>query len=118
MADTTTKGPEAGVDFQKVDDPAATVEASPGKGPEDGGSDLLKAAQAKAPNLTKDFVKEHKITDDELAQIARGELSPPPTVGPVKNTQLTRTPGGWVFVSTPIDVAPEDFGNHKIGALR
>ena len=113
-----TNKPEAGVDFPKVDTPGDTVEASPGKAPEDGGSDLLKAAQAKAPNLTKDFVKEHKITDDELAQIARGELSPPPTVGPIKNTQLTRTEGGWVWVSTPIDVAPEDFGRNKIGALR
>lgn len=113
-----TKAPEAGVDFAKVDDPGATVEASPGKGPEDGGSDLLKAAQAKAPNLTAAFVKEHKITDDELAKVARGELSPPPTVGPIKNTKLTRSPGVWVFTSTPIDVEPEDFGNNKIGSLR
>jgi hypothetical protein len=117
MADTS-KGPEAGVDFPKVDAPGDVVDASPGKGPEEGGSDVLKAAQAKAPNLTAAFVKEHKITDEELAAVARGELSPPPTVGPIKNTQLTRAEGTWTWTNTPVDVKPEDFGTNKIGALR
>ena len=40
---------------------------------------LLAAAQATAPSLTREFVDKHKLSDDVLAAIARGE-EPPPTV--------------------------------------
>jgi hypothetical protein len=59
--------------------------------------DLLDAAQEKAPSLTAEFVAEHEISDDELAQIARGELSPPPFNGREPSTKLTRTPGTWMW---------------------
>ena len=78
--------------------------------PQDSGSDLLKAAQLKAPNLTAEFVKKHKLDDDFLAKIARGEEPPPPTPG--LETDLHRTPGGWQV--TPAGVKPEDVGKDAI----
>jgi hypothetical protein len=74
---------------------------------------LLELAQAKAPSLTAEFVAEHDITDEELAQIARGELSPPPTVGPIPSTVLHRAPGTWSWTNVAAGVALEDAGAHK-----
>lgn len=72
------------------------------------GADLLKAAQAKAPSLTK----EHGLTDDELRGVARGEIPPPPANGPLHTTDLYLTPGGWQQV--PPGVKPEDAGKNAI----
>jgi hypothetical protein len=44
--------------------------------------------------------------------IARGEIPPPPTVGPIHNVDLHRTPGGWQV--TPVGVPPEDVGKNAI----
>ena len=58
------------------------------KAPEEKGSDLLSRAQVRAPSLTAEFVKKHGLTDDTLEKLARGELSPPPTVGPEHTVDL------------------------------
>lgn len=76
------------------------------------GGDLLTLAQAKAPRLTAEFVKEYGLKDDDLRAIARGEVPPPPTVGPIHNTDLHLTPGGWQV--TPVGVPPEDVGKNAI----
>jgi hypothetical protein len=73
---------------------------------------LLEQAQAKAPKLTAEFVKEYKLDDEYLAKIARGEVSPPPTVGPVHNVDLHLTDGGWQI--TPVGLKPEDVGKDAI----
>src|SRR4051812_34993434 len=54
--------------------------------------DVLKRAQAKAPNLTAEFVTQYGLTDGDLEDIASGLVSPPPTVGPIHNVELHRTP--------------------------
>jgi hypothetical protein len=77
------------------------------------GDELLAAAQEKAPSLTREFVTAYKLSDDELRMIARGEVSPPPTIGPVHTTDLYLTPGGWQ--QTPVGVKPEDVGKNAIG---
>lgn len=74
--------------------------------------DLLKRAQAKAPNLTQEFVDQYGLVDEDLEMIARGEVPPPPTVGPIHNVDLHRTPGGWQL--TPVGVPPEDVGKNAI----
>lgn len=74
--------------------------------------DLLKRAQAKAPNLSSEFVKQYGLTDDDLEDIASGAVPPPPTVGPVHNVDLHRTPGGWQV--TPVGVPPGDAGKNAI----
>jgi hypothetical protein len=74
--------------------------------------DLLKRAQAKAPALTQEFVTQFGLTDDDLEEIASGAVPPPPTVGPVHNVDLHRTPGGWQV--TAVGVAPEDAGKNAI----
>lgn len=105
--------PVAGVDYPKPDlvaPPAA--EAAPGQLPDAGGNELLAAAQLLAPSLTQEFIDQYGLTDEDLAAIARGEVPPPPTVGPIHNVDLHRTPGGWQV--TPAGVAPGDVGKHAI----
>jgi hypothetical protein len=74
--------------------------------------DLLKRAQAKAPNLTQSFVTQYGLTDEDLEAIASGAVSPPPTVGPIHNVDLHRTPGGWQV--TAVGVPPGDSGKNAI----
>lgn len=74
--------------------------------------DLLKRAQAKAPALTQEFVTQFGLTDDDLEEIASGAVPPPPTVGPIHNVDLHRTPGGWQV--TAVGVPPEDAGKNAI----
>jgi hypothetical protein len=88
-----------------VDPDRIPVEVTPGVTPDAGGDKLFAAALAKAPNLTKDFVSKMKISDEMLAQIARGEIPPPPAIGPVYSSDLYLTPGGWQ--QTPPGVPPE-----------
>ena len=80
--------------------------------PEGKGSDLLARAQEKAPHLDQEFVDKHKLDDDYLARIARGEEPPPPYTGPGHTVDLHRTPGGWQI--TPVGVKPEDVGKDAI----
>ena len=75
-------------------------------------SKKLAAAKEKAPNLTQEFVDKHGLDDDYLDKVARGEESPPPTVGPEHTVDLHRTPGGWQV--TPAGVKPEDVGKDAI----
>jgi hypothetical protein len=89
------------------------AEVTPGVSPDAGGDALLAAAQAKAPNLTREFVTKMKISDEMLAQIARGEISPPPAIGPNYTADLYLTPGGWQ--QTPPGVPPEDVGKNAVG---
>jgi hypothetical protein len=98
---------------QGVNPDRIPAEVTPGVSPDAGGDALLAAAQAKAPNLTREFVSKMKISDEMLAQIARGEVSPPPAIGPVYTTDLYLTPGGWQ--QTPPGVPPEDVGKNAIG---
>lgn len=74
--------------------------------------DLLKRAQAKAPALTSEFVSQYGLTDDDLEEIASGMVPPPPTVGPIHNVDLHRTPGGWQL--TAVGVSTEDVGKNAI----
>ena len=96
-------------DHPDVDPANIPAEAGPGVRPDPGGDKLLAAAQAKAPNLTREFVDKHKLSDDDLAAIARGEQPPPPVPG---DADLYRTLGGWQFV--PNGLEPEDVGTHAI----
>jgi hypothetical protein len=89
------------------------AEVTPGVSPDAGGDELLAAAQAKAPNLTAEFVSKMKISREMLAGIARGEIPPPPAIGPVYTSDLYLTPGGWQ--QTPPGVPPEDVGKNAIG---
>ena len=75
--------------------------------------DLFAEAQKAAPNLTREFVKKYDLDDEWLAKIARGELSPPPTVGPEHTVDLHHVNGGWQI--TPVGVKPEDVDNEKVG---
>ena len=70
------------------------------------------AAKVMAPNLTPEFVAEHGLDEDYLAKIARGELAPPPTVGPIQSTDLHFVDGMWVNV--PHGVKLEDVGKDAI----
>lgn len=76
------------------------------------GADLLKAAQLKAPSLSKEYVSAYKITDEELRGIADGLVPPPPAIGPLHTTDLYLTPGGWQ--QTPPGVPPGDVGKNAI----
>lgn len=75
-------------------------------------NDLLIAAQAKAPNLTAAYVDQYGLVEEDLRAIARGEVSPPPAVGPIHNVDLHLTPGGWQL--TPVGVPTEDVGKNAI----
>jgi hypothetical protein len=76
------------------------------------GEDLIAAARVKAPNLTKEFAEAYGLGDDVLAGIARGEIPPPPHVGPIHTSDLYLTPGGWV--SAPPGVPLEQAGSNAI----
>lgn len=106
-AGNTTGNVVPGVDPDRI-----PVEVTPGVTPDAGGDQLFAAALAKAPNLTREFVDKMKITDDMLAQIARGEVPPPPAIGPVYSADLYLTPGGWQ--QTPPGVPPQDVGKNAI----
>lgn len=80
------------------------------------GAELLKAAQAKAPNLSQEFVDSFKLDDDALRSIANGSVPPPPAIGPLHTVDLYLTPGGWQV--TPPGVKPEDVGKNAIGNFR
>lgn len=95
-----------------VDPKAIPAEVTPGVTPDAGGDRLLAAAQAKAPSLTKEFVDKMGVTEEQLAQIARGEIPPPPTPGPIYTTDMYMTPGG--YQQTPPGVPPEDVGGNAI----
>jgi hypothetical protein len=95
-----------------VDPNRIPAEVSPSVTPDAGGDRLLAAAQAKAPNLTREFADAYGLDDDVLAGIARGEIPPPPTVGPVHTSDLYLTPGGWV--SAPPGVPLEAAGTNSI----
>jgi hypothetical protein len=97
-----------GVEVDADLDKAAVKRAEAG---EDEG-DLLTRARAKAPLLTAEFVKQYGLVDEDLEAIARGEVPPPPTIGPVHNVDLHLTPGGWQV--TPVGVPPEDVGKNAI----
>jgi hypothetical protein len=103
---------EPGNVVQGVDPDAIPAEVTPGVSPDAGGDKLLAAAQAKAPSLTREFVEAFGLDDNYLAQIARGEVSPPPTPGPVHTADMHLTPGGWQ--QTPPGVPPEDVGKNQI----
>lgn len=87
-------GPMAGVVYG-VDPHNIPADVTPGVQPDSGGDKLLAAAQAKAPNLTAEFVSAYGLSDDVLAGIARGEVPPPPAIGPAYTSDLYLTPGGW-----------------------
>ncbi len=109
---------EAGVDYPKVDSGSGVVEVAPNETPDAGGDDLLSAAQVKAPNLTREVVSKHKLDDDYLARVARGEEPPPPVHAEVAKAPATTdgelhlTDGGWQI--TPKGVKPEDVGKNAI----
>lgn len=94
-----------------VDPANIPAEVTPGVMPDAGKDKLLAAAQAKAPNLTKEFVATYGLKDEDLAAIARGEVPPPPSVGPIRSSDLYLTPGGWQNV--PPGVKPEDVGKNS-----
>jgi hypothetical protein len=98
---------------QGVDPDHIPVEVSPGVTPDAGGDELFAAALAKAPNLTKEFVSKMGITREHLAGIARGEIPPPPAIGPIYTTDLYLTAGGWQ--QTPPGVPPQDVGKNSVG---
>lgn len=97
---------------QGVDPDRIPAEVTPGVTPDARGSQLLAAAQAKAPNLTREFVDAYELSEEDLARIARGEVPPPPTIGPAHTTDLYLTPGGWQ--QTPPGVPPVDVGKNAI----
>jgi hypothetical protein len=95
-----------------VDPDRIPAEVTPGVSPDAGGDKLFAAALAKAPSLTREFVDKMKIDDETLGQIARGEIPPPPTPGPIYTADMYRTPGG--YQQTPPGVPPEDVGKNAI----
>lgn len=103
---------EPGILVPGVDPKNIPAEVTPGVTPDADGDKLLAAAQAKAPSLTKEFVEKMGINDYQLAQIARGEIPPPPTPGPIYTTDMYLTPGG--YQQTPPGVKPEDVGGNAI----
>lgn len=103
---------ESGTVVAGVDPNNIPAEVTPGVTPDAGGDKLLAAAQAKAPSLTREFVEKMGINDLQLAQIARGEIPPPPTPGPIYTTDMYLTPGG--YQQTPPGVKPEDVGGNAI----
>jgi hypothetical protein len=98
---------------QGVNPDRIPAEVTPGVSPDAGGDELFAAALAKAPNLTREFVSKMKISKEMLAGIARGEIPPPPAIGPIYTADLYLTPGGWQ--QTPPGVPPEDVGKNAIG---
>jgi hypothetical protein len=118
-----TDGGESPADAAAAKDVGATGHAGwkgragfdaldPDAGPSLAGDDLLASARVKAPNLTREFVDAYGLDDDVLAGIARGEVPPPPHVGPIHTSDLYLTPGGWV--NAPAGVPLEQAGSHAI----
>ena len=106
------KASDPALDHPNVDPDNIPVETSAGVQPDAHGDKLFAAALAKAPHLTKGFVKEHGLDDEWLARVARGEEPPPPYTGPDPVVDLHLTPGGWQI--TPKGVKPEDVGKNAI----
>jgi hypothetical protein len=102
----------AGVEIDADLDKASVQRADSGDVDDAAKNDLLTLARVKAPSLTADFVKQYGLTDEDLKMIARGEVPPPPTIGPIHNVDLHLTPGGWQI--TPVGVPPEDVGKNAI----
>jgi hypothetical protein len=103
-------GVELDTDLDRAAEQRAQAKiAAPEKTPE---QDLLKAAQAKAPNLTSEFVTQYGLVTEDLEAIARGEVSPPPNPGAIHSKDLYLTPGGWQV--TPVSVPTEDVGKNAI----
>jgi hypothetical protein len=100
----------AGTVVPGVDPDRIPAEVTPGVTPDAGGDRLFAAALAKAPSLTREFVKKMGLTDEDLGMIARGEIPPPPTPGPIYTSDMYRTPGG--YQQTPPGVPPEDVGKN------
>lgn len=101
-----------GVELDADLDQAAVRRAGAGDLDAASKDDLLVAAQAKAPRLTAEFVKQYGLGDEYLKAIARGEVPPPPTIGPIHNVDLHLTDGGWQL--TPVGVPPEDANKNAI----
>jgi hypothetical protein len=101
-----------GVVVPGVDPDRIPAEVFAGVSPDAGGDKLLAAAQAKAPSLTKEFVSKMGIDEETLGQIARGEIPPPPTPGPIYTADMYATPGG--YQQTPPGVPPEDVGKNSV----
>jgi hypothetical protein len=104
---TATGSVVPGVDPKRI-----PAEVTPGVTPDAGGDKLFAAALAKAPSLTKEFVSKMGITDETLGQIARGEIPPPPTPGPLYTADMHATPGG--YQQTPPGVPPADVGGNAV----
>jgi len=104
--------PSPVVTVPRVDPERIPAEVTPGVMPNAGGSELLAAAQAKAPSLTQEYVDAYGLEDEVLAGIARGEIPPPPAIGPLHSADLYLTPGGWQ--QTPPGVPPENVGANAI----
>jgi hypothetical protein len=100
------------VSVPSVDPKHIPAEVTHGVSPDAGGSKLLAAAQAAAPSLTQEFVDTFGLSDEVLGQIARREVPPPPTNGPLRTSDLYLTPGGWQ--SVPPGQNPEDVGKNAI----
>jgi hypothetical protein len=102
-----------GVEVDKDLDRAAVRRAEAGSLDDASDADLLTAAQAKAPQLTQEFVNQYGLVREDLLAIAAGLVSPPPSLGgPVHNRDLKLTPGGWQV--TPRGVPVEDVGKNAI----
>lgn len=95
-----------------VDPKHIPAEALPGVTPDAHGKSLLAAAQAAAPSLTQEFVDRYELSDEVLAGIARREVPPPPTVGPIRSSDLYLTPGGWQNVPPGLD--PSEVGKNSV----
>jgi hypothetical protein len=118
-SDTFKEGDQAGFkgrsDFEIIEEGAPAVafvdpdripaDVTPAVQPNAGGNNLLAAAQAKAPNLTAEFVSAYEITDQMLADIANGLTPPPPAIGPAHTSDLYLTPGGWVQTAPGVSLA-------------
>lgn len=74
---------------------------------------LWAAVRVAAPNLTPEIAEKFGLTDDDLARIARREVPPPPTNGPIRSSDLYLTPAGPLNV--PAGVDPAAIGQNKIG---
>ena len=110
MAETTRTVQKAEAAERAAEVKEATKAAEPRQAEPE--RSLLERAQDKAPHLDQEFVDKHKLDDDYLERVARGEESPPPYNGPVFTTDLHRTDGGWQI--TPKGVKPEDVGKDSV----
>jgi hypothetical protein len=101
-----------GVEVDADLDRASVRKASSGAVEDASDADLLKAAQAKAPRLTAEFVSQYGLEREVLEGIANGSVPPPPTPGPIHSADMHYTPGGWQ--QTPVGVPPEDVGKNAV----